>query len=508
MTLSKPHKTAIWLIKRDFRLTDNPALNKSLQLSETTLPVYIYDPRQRSESDFSRVHLGAISASLSRLRASLQDISADIYIAHGPIVAELEKLKETIPIDIIVSCEEIGNANSWSRDKELADWTRGTGVKWFETRQLGVIRGITSRDKRSRLRESFYKSGSIPKPSSINFNSNARKLCLESWAKLGSRVRNAEIQGGVICERLGEEQGLESLRSFLKTRGLGYSGGISSPNTAFLSGSRLSEHLALGTLSSRFVFQETKRRIEELETSDSPDIVKWRRSLRAFSSRLHWRDHFIQRLESCPSMEFEELNPSFRSIPYLREEKLLEKFSKGETGFPLIDACMRCLHEQRFLNFRMRAMLVSFACHALHLSWKDIHPVLAKLFLDYEPGIHLSQLQMQAGVTGINTLRVYSPSKQLLEQDPNARFVKAYLPELKKTPVSEIMSGELRSYPKPIVDFSSRTSQMKSVLYEIKKSEDARANNLEVLRKYGSRFKTLKRSGRARIKQPQQTSFF
>ena len=55
-----------------------------------------------------------------------------------------------------------------------------------------------------------------------------------------------------------------------------------------------------------------------------------------------------------------------------------------------------------FMNFRMRAMVVSFACFGLHLSWRTIHAPLARLFLDYEPGIHLSQLQMQAGITGIN----------------------------------------------------------------------------------------------------------
>ena len=72
----------------------------------------------------------------------------------------------------------------------------------------------------------------------------------------------------------------------------------------------------------------------------------------------------------------------------------------------------------------MRAMIVSFACFVLHISWKEINYPLAKLFIDYEPGIHISQLQMQAGIVGINTIRVYSPSKQAIDQDPDAIFIK------------------------------------------------------------------------------------
>jgi len=90
----------------------------------------------------------------------------------------------------------------------------------------------------------------------------------------------------------------------------------------------------------------------------------------------------------------------------------------------MIDACMRCLNATGFMNFRMRSMLVSFACYGLHLDWRLIHPHLARVFLDYEPGIHLSQLQMQAGVVGINTIRVYSPHKQIIDQDPECVFIK------------------------------------------------------------------------------------
>eukprot|EP00587_Corethron_hystrix_P006720 CAMPEP_0113321348 /NCGR_PEP_ID=MMETSP0010_2-20120614/14865_1 /TAXON_ID=216773 ORGANISM="Corethron hystrix, Strain 308" /NCGR_SAMPLE_ID=MMETSP0010_2 /ASSEMBLY_ACC=CAM_ASM_000155 /LENGTH=288 /DNA_ID=CAMNT_0000179457 /DNA_START=294 /DNA_END=1157 /DNA_ORIENTATION=- /assembly_acc=CAM_ASM_000155 len=113
-------------------------------------------------------------------------------------------------------------------------------------------------------------------------------------------------------------------------------------------------------------------------------------------------------------------------------------WSCGKTGFPFVDACMRCLLRHGWLNFRMRAMLVSFATYNLWLDWKRIAPHLARVFLDFEPGIHYPQLQMQAGTTGINAMRVYNVTKQGRDQDPRGLFIRKYVPELKNVPLEYI----------------------------------------------------------------------
>ena len=288
--------------------------------------------------------------------------------------------------------------------------------------------------------------------------------------------------------KVNEKAAWTTMDSFFEERGIGYAGGISSPNTAFTNGSRLSPHLAWGTVSLRTIFDRLDQRREALNGSE--DRAIWNRSLRAFESRLFWRDHFIQRLEAFPELEKKALNSAYADLKYEDDPAMLEAWINGKTGYPMVDACMRCLAGTGFLNFRMRAMVVSFACYGLHLSWKTIHEPLARLFHDYEPGIHLSQLQMQAGVIGFNAIRVYSPTKQFLDHDPDGKFVKKWIPELKERTNAEIAHAEksrVGGYCSPVVDLSIRSKEMKSRVFEIRKSVKGRDVTKKVLVKHGSR---------------------
>jgi deoxyribodipyrimidine photo-lyase len=195
-------------------------------------------------------------------------------------------------------------------------------------------------------------------------------------------------------------------------------------------------------------------------------------------------------------MEVRTLNPAFENLEYEDRSDFLEAWITGQTGYPMVDACMRCLGDTGFMNFRMRAMVVSFACFGLHLSWRFIHEPLAQLFTDYEPGIHISQLQMQAGVTGFNTLRVYSPMKQFLDQDPDAKFVKHWVPELSdRTSVEIARASEMRfpEYSSALVGLSERSKDMKAKIFAIRKSQTAWIETQNTLQKHGSRKKIFRK---------------
>ena len=187
----------------------------------------------------------------------------------------------------------------------------------------------------------------------------------------------------------GERKAWAYLKSFCLKRGKNYSKHISKPTQSRESCGRISPYLAWGNMTIKQAFQYVK---------NHEHYAIYRGGFNGMLTRLKWHCHFIQKFEVECEYEKEAVNKGYESMPYSNDTALIEAWKKGCTGFPLVDACMRCLQETGWINFRMRAMLVSVFCHHFDCNWKKGVYHLAQLFLDYEPGIHYTQFQMQAGV--------------------------------------------------------------------------------------------------------------
>ena len=224
-----------------------------------------------------------------------------------------------------------------------------------------------------------------------------------------------------------------------------------------------------------------------------PGGADWARQLQAFRSRLAWRCHFVQKLEQQPSIETRCMHPAFEGMREAQHrEDLFAAWRDGLTGYPLVDACMRSLQANGWITFRMRAMLVTFASYHLWLDWRRTAPVLARLFTDYEPGIHYSQFQMQSGVTGINAVRIYNPVKQSLDHETEGKFILRYLPELRGLPTAALHEPWLhhappRGYPSPVVEHEQAAREARRRMAPYWRGEGFRDQAREVHRKLGSR---------------------
>ncbi|WOC40581.1 FAD-binding domain-containing protein [Polaribacter sp. HL-MS24] len=220
--------------------------------------------------------------------------------------------------------------------------------------------------------------------------------------------------------------------------------------------------------------------------------------LGAFISRLRWQAHFIQKFEMEHTMEESSINKGYHKLKKSISETYKTAWETGMTGFPLVDASMRCLNETGYLNFRMRSMLVSFFTHILWQPWQEATAHLSKMFLDFEPGIHFPQLQMQAGETGINSLRIYNPIKNSLDHDAHAVFIKKWCPELANLPVCFIHEPYLMTaldmqfsdfelgidYPKPVVDIKTNRKKASDILWNLKKNPLVQEESFRILKRH------------------------
>ncbi|WP_179334593.1 cryptochrome/deoxyribodipyrimidine photo-lyase family protein [Winogradskyella costae] len=485
MNTNREHINVIWL-KRDLRLQDNEAISSALSCGKRTLILYVFEHLILNNAHYSERHFNFIKESLQDINRQLSVYHSKVLTVTSDITSTFNLLQEFYKIDTIFSHTETGLLVTYNRDKEFTRYCRNNFIKWKESKNNGVERGLVNRDNWFENWEDY-----MTQPLEVFQPSEHQLLNLSKIEDLEKIFSVTNLVTPTISkfQKGGTTTGCKYVNSFIEGRHKTYMRDISKTEASRSSCSRISPYIAWGNLSIRQVFQKA----QELnsETNDKFHIG-------AFISRLRWQAHFIQKFEMEHTMENASVNKGYHKLKKGVSESYRKAWREGQTGFPLVDASMRCLIETGYVNFRMRAMLASFFTHILWQPWQAATTHLSQQFLDFEPGIHFPQLQMQAGETGINNLRIYNPILNGLKHDPDAIFIKKWVPELAQLDTAFIHEPYLmtqmeqgfynfklgQDYPLPIVDVKENRKRASDILWNMKKDPEVLSESYRTLKRH------------------------
>ena len=532
---NRPTINILWF-KRDLRLRDHAPLQAAIAANRPLLLLYCFEPSVIADPNYDLRHWRFVTECLADLNQQLRSLPDPsdrprppfpegegmkphewlpfefddepvdlteagpagqpmVWVFHREVPDVFNALQEQFTIDTVFSHEETGLKVTYDRDKAIARFCRENDITWREFQSNGVIRRLKNRDtwpadwqRTMRAPQQHpdlaqWQPADLPEAWYQTKRNDARRgpdLPTE-WQK-----PNPAYQPG------GEHNAHRYMDSFMTERVALYAKSISKPLESRRGCSRLSPYIAWGCLSIRQVFQA------QLQAAKNPVMPGLGRQFNALASRLRWHCHFIQKFETEDRMEFENVNRAFDDLLKNDNPAHYAAWHDGQTGYPMVDACMRCLTATGYINFRMRAMLMSFLSHHLLHHWKEGALFMARIYTDFEPGIHYAQIQMQSGMTGTNTVRIYNPVKQSQDHDPQGIFIKQWIPELANCPVAYIhepwnmppLEQEMYNfhvgidYPAPIVDIAVTAREARVKLHQPRKTETGKEEKERILKKH------------------------
>ena len=503
-------EVSILRYKKDLRVLDHQPLHDALWSWLPVVWVFCFEPHVMAEEDWSGFHGQIMKEWLIDLSTELQKLWIPLLVYNMEVLDCLERLWWYVEISHIYAHEETWNMVTYERDIAVIDRCKTHRIWFHESPTNGIVRRLWSRDDRDKIWKKRMADPILELPSPQVYIDLPKPL-VEQTLNLHTPRKCEHIQKwGIYIAH-------EYLESFLDHRFQKYLYHVWRPYESVESCSRLSPYITYGNLSIKQIYHATKAKRRELAANryiyekwsmERKQYASYIRHLDSFTSRLHRHDHFIQKLESSMQYELWNIHPYYDRIRNKPDQDIIHARKTWQTWYPLIDAAMRCLAQTWWINFRLRATVTSFICNTCLQDRREISKFLWSVFIDYEPGIHYSQLQMQSWTAGINQYRIYNPTKQILDKDADGKFIDLWVPELRDIPMPmkaepwKIQWGLFEwsygvelgiDYPFPIVDLEQANKKARDILRGIKKSEWFREIAQDIYIRHGSRKKSRKK---------------
>lgn len=454
--MPSPSAQTIHWFRRDLRILDNPSLFHAAASADSVLPVYIL-------SDWKQNHLWTgpkrqafLCKSLESLAKNLETLDGRLIIRCGSAEEELEKLIK----------ESGAKSLSFNRDPDpfgremevrVEKMAKRLGIECtgYHDVTLHTPQEVLTQDGRpyrvftpySKNWLTLAKPEPLPKPKSLNTPKGIKSLDLPTNA----HWKLPEPEGCQILEG-GERAALDRLKTAIHGRVQRYKDLRDSP--AVPGTSRLGQDLRFGLLSPRTIYRRAMEARAATHSKNEHDGID------TFVKELTWREFYMAILWHFPKVLEEEFNDDWLGLWWAEPDENFEAWKEGRTGFPIVDAGMRELLATGFMHNRLRMITAMFLTKDLHVDWRLGEQFFLQHLVDGEIASNNGGWQWSAG-TGADAapyFRIQNPWSQAKRHDPEGKYIKRWVPELKDVPVDRLMEPPkdgrpiAKGYPLPCVD--------------------------------------------------------
>jgi deoxyribodipyrimidine photo-lyase len=459
---------AIWWIRRDLRLSDNPALIDALKHHQSVFPLFILDEALLKQSSSKRN---------SHLFAALNLLEQDLISRGSRLIVRRGKPIEVLPAFIV----ESKSKNVYAQ-RDFSSYAVRRDSALSKVIPLTFSDGLTifPPDAVKKSDGSFY--------SKFTPFSNAWKALPQNLTIIPApdhlpdcpllSSEELPLPEEHLMFTPGEEPAHERLQDFIREDIFNYS--TLRDRMDLDRTSHLSVALKFGLISVREAHCAAN---QALELANNPQEKE---SCQIWINELIWRDFFYQIMTNHPQVLKPAFNPVYRQIHWNKDKRDLQAWQSGQTGYPIIDAAMRQLNNTGWMHNRARMLVSSFLVKDLNINWQEGEDYFSKNLLDYDPASNNGNWQWAAG-TGTDSVpyfRIFNPTLQSRKFDPVGVYIRRWLPELNELPNQFIhtpwqMTVELqnqshckigRVYPAPIVDHQKAKTRTLALYRSVKKN--------------------------------------